>query len=216
MSAAKIKGMIKPIPAIPRRGFTLTEMAMVLGIIGVVLGGIWVAAASAHSSMLANTTAKQVVTLAQNVRSFYAGRTQIAASLIGGSLNSILEKSNVFPPEMQQTVNAPPMNVYGGTVGVYAIASNTFRISYYSLTSLQCVQVLTNVIRISSSTSGVGPTLFGSWYTAPAVGNAPPVAYGAARTVTITPGMVFTPDMAVAACGNYSTDTVSAEFNFTL
>ncbi|NBX73664.1 MAG: hypothetical protein EBQ89_05125, partial [Alphaproteobacteria bacterium] len=51
------------------RGFSLTEMAIILGIAGVVLGTIWVVAAQMIESGRQASALKQIATIAENVRS---------------------------------------------------------------------------------------------------------------------------------------------------
>ena len=217
--------MITHNPVSSRRGFTLTELAIVLGIIGTILGGIWTAASMAHSSQIVDTSARQVVTIAQNIRSFYSGRTQIAPSLVGTEATTLLANAGVFPPDMQmQTVTDPnwgtyprPANAFGGYVAIHIISSNTFRVSYYNLSSMQCTQLAAAVIQINNSSSGAAPVAFGSWYTTPATGGTGPQGYGSNRSVNLGPGnAVFTPDIAVTLCGSNASSGESAEFDFNI
>lgn len=50
------------------RGFNLVEAAIVLGIVGLVIGGIWIAAAHMHSNMRINDTAQGVFQTINNAR----------------------------------------------------------------------------------------------------------------------------------------------------
>ncbi len=65
------------IPATEQRahkqaGFNLIEAAIVLGIVGLIVGGIWAAAASAYENMRQQAASKNLLSLAQNIRGFYA------------------------------------------------------------------------------------------------------------------------------------------------
>jgi hypothetical protein len=53
------------------RGFTLTEIAIVLGISGLVLGAIWSASANVYSSNNAQITHQNMLNVVQAYRSFY-------------------------------------------------------------------------------------------------------------------------------------------------
>jgi type II secretory pathway pseudopilin PulG len=53
-------------------GFNLIEAAIVLGIVGLIVGGIWAAAASAYENMRQQAASKNLLSLAQNIRGFYA------------------------------------------------------------------------------------------------------------------------------------------------
>ncbi|NDE89690.1 MAG: hypothetical protein EB059_00905 [Alphaproteobacteria bacterium] len=53
-------------------GFNLIEAAIVLGIVGLIIGGIWAAASSAYENMRQQATSKNLLSLASNIRNFYA------------------------------------------------------------------------------------------------------------------------------------------------
>ena len=56
----------------PIRGFTLTEIAIVLGIIGLILGAIWVAAAAVYNNMRVATANTELLQITQAMRAMYA------------------------------------------------------------------------------------------------------------------------------------------------
>ncbi len=76
-----------------RHGFTLTEMAIVLSIIGLVFGGIWAAASSAYNAMEMNQAHQEVDTIMLNMRQMYAGIPSFPA----GDLTSAAITAGVFP-----------------------------------------------------------------------------------------------------------------------
>jgi hypothetical protein len=55
-----------------RAGFNLIEAAIVLGVVGLIVGGIWAAASSAYENMRQQSASKQLLALVQNIRGFYA------------------------------------------------------------------------------------------------------------------------------------------------
>src|SRR5882762_1552401 len=55
-----------------KRGFTLTEIAIVLGIVGLILGAIWVAAAAVYSNLRTSKATTELLNIVQNVRALYA------------------------------------------------------------------------------------------------------------------------------------------------
>ena len=55
-----------------QRGFTLTELSIVLGIIGLILGAIWVAASAVYSNLHLATANTQLLQVTQAVRAMYA------------------------------------------------------------------------------------------------------------------------------------------------
>src|SRR6202000_3454343 len=75
-----------------KRGFTLTEIAIVLGIIGLILGAIWAAASSVYANLKANAAQQGVLAAAQAVRSLYAT-----------SANTGVTNGNITTPGMSPT-----------------------------------------------------------------------------------------------------------------
>lgn len=82
-----------------RRGFSLVEFAIVLGVGGVILAGLWYAADNAYENMRRQQMFDQVQTVVKNIRDYYAGQAgfpQIGAN----SLVPLLADNNVIPSEM--------------------------------------------------------------------------------------------------------------------
>jgi prepilin-type N-terminal cleavage/methylation domain-containing protein len=75
-----------------KRGFTLTEIAIVLGIIGLILGAIWGAASAVYSNKHIADSEQAITAAAQAVRSMYANQTGGFAAggsiLVPGMLNT--------------------------------------------------------------------------------------------------------------------------------
>lgn len=57
-----------------KRGFTLTEIAIVLGIIGIILGAIWAAAAMVYENNRTKQAREETLTIINNWRSIYGSR----------------------------------------------------------------------------------------------------------------------------------------------
>lgn len=55
-----------------KRGFTLTEIAIVLGIVGLILGAIWVAAAAVYNNLRTSKGTTELLVTVQNIRALYA------------------------------------------------------------------------------------------------------------------------------------------------
>lgn len=53
----------------PHRGFNLIEAAIVLGVVGLVIGGIWVAAAAHQNAFKLNTSISGILTMRQKLAS---------------------------------------------------------------------------------------------------------------------------------------------------
>jgi type II secretory pathway pseudopilin PulG len=99
------------------RGFTLTEAAIVLGIVGLILGAIWVAAGSVYSNMRVNTTSSQIIQMVSGIRSLYAGSTLVdfpASSQLNLAKAGAIPKDLVDNPTTPTTVT----DVWGGNITI--------------------------------------------------------------------------------------------------
>jgi len=65
------------------RGFTLTEIAIVLGIIGLILGAIWAAASAVYSNIKVSDAERGITSTAQAVRSMFAASNSTGAAGAG-------------------------------------------------------------------------------------------------------------------------------------
>ena len=84
-----------------KRGFTLTEIAIVLGIIGLILGSIWVAAGAVYNNLRVSKAQTELIQITQAVRSLYA--TQAVTGDGSQELTAALVAAKVFPTD---TVNS--------------------------------------------------------------------------------------------------------------
>ncbi len=97
---------------IPRKriknGFNLIEAAIVLGVVGLVVGGIWIAAATVRENMKVNLIVTGVGQTIENVRSLNAGFSPAAlyASVSLGNLTSTLYEAKAFPSDFVTSFNS--------------------------------------------------------------------------------------------------------------
>lgn len=86
-----------------RRGFNLVEAAIVLGIVGLVIGGIWVAAANVQENLRISRAQQDVLSIISNLRSLFStapvvwGGPDPYDSRVNTALNS-----SVFPADSIQ------------------------------------------------------------------------------------------------------------------
>jgi len=93
-----------------RRGFTLTEIAIVLGIVGLILGAIWVAAAAVYNNLRVSHGNTQILQIAQAVRTLYATQSTITA----GDDSLAMITAGTVPSDMVNAAATGLTNVWGG------------------------------------------------------------------------------------------------------
>lgn len=93
------------------RGLTVTEAAIVLGVAGLVLGAIWLAASEVNNKSKIDTAYEQVWQIANNYRAMYTGQAPTGTL----SMDNLV-KSKIFPSDMLKP--NLPFNVFGGAVTV--------------------------------------------------------------------------------------------------
>jgi prepilin-type N-terminal cleavage/methylation domain-containing protein len=79
-----------------KRGFSLTEFSVVLGIVGVIFAGIWVLAASMNNSVKQEKFSEMLTVIVGNVRGNYTGKAFFESTLVA-TMMPILTSMNVFP-----------------------------------------------------------------------------------------------------------------------
>jgi prepilin-type N-terminal cleavage/methylation domain-containing protein len=143
-----------------RRGFTLSEMAVALGIIGMVIAAIWVAAASVGLNNQVNQAAQELQAVSQNMLSLYQGRPWPPAAGCSGvatDITSTAINASVIPSTY--VVNgacASALQVWGGagTFTISAPTNSTFRISFANVPLQGCIALLMQVTGCDPSQAG--------------------------------------------------------------
>lgn len=151
-----------------RRGFTLTELAIVMMIVSLIMGAIWVAGDRVLNNYRAYRVNQQVALVVQNIRDYYGSTIQTwpaGWANITTTLDSLLPATNIFPTEMRRNPNALPgatpidhainNNITGGggvaTNGSFAVLAindpnsgrfNAFRIQLFGLSQANCINLL--------------------------------------------------------------------------
>jgi prepilin-type N-terminal cleavage/methylation domain-containing protein len=143
-----MRGMVNARVSSLRRGFTLTEIAIVLGVIGLILGAIWVAASSAYRNLKITNAPKQIMIIVQNVRSLYASQPGFAASDIDTYMTGPMISAGVFPSDLVVGSNA--VDAWGGGVNVWVEDPNNFWVVYTALPPSDCIALASAVMASSS------------------------------------------------------------------
>jgi len=183
-----------------RRGFTLTEIAIVLGIVGLILGAIWTAAAHVYQQKKVNQEVQDIQDIVQSVRSLYATRGVIGAVECMNTLlvNSGSLPSNIVTPGPAGVCGAAVHNSWGESVDVGSqtgwgglpVSPNDFEIlvgfPQQTMSSAECVAVLSSIAGSSAASNGLTE-----------------VSLGPANT--LLPIAAITDPSALNPCANYVT-----------
>jgi type II secretory pathway pseudopilin PulG len=134
----------------PRRGFTLTEAAIVLGIVGLILGAIWVAAGAVYTNLRVNTTNRQMLAIAQAVRSLYSTQSTVETGVAStNAAQQIYVKAGVFPKDMLDNTLPDPniRDSWGGQSAITAspdggVAGAAFGVQFANVPQSACISLL--------------------------------------------------------------------------
>jgi prepilin-type N-terminal cleavage/methylation domain-containing protein len=164
MRIPTFKKIIKPFVFHKRKAFTLTEIAIVLGVVGVVLAGVWTAAGKVYTNHKVSLAVQETMSLAESLRKVY----KIRGTVDNGNLTQFAVNSGMYRPDMLSPLScdtaAPAGNdglsitpcpvhpwngemaIGGGTFGCSSCTTDNFTIVLYGLTNSQCVPFLTALI----------------------------------------------------------------------
>ena len=208
-----------------RRGFTLTELAIVMGVMGVILSAIWWAAGNAGEAQRDNAGVTELQTVSQNILSLMQGQTFVTTACDSGGafpcpITKGMIKAQAIPSTYIDTVtpttadspwSAKNFMVYAGAGG----DSKIFRLSFFQVTQKGCL-----ILLLQGTTCQVGqvgcPTKV--WTNNPVGGgttgsSAVPSATGTGWQTALGPTLANT----MCAANNYAgAGNNSVEFDYSL
>lgn len=132
-----------------KNGFNLIEAAVVLGVVGLVVGGIWVAAAATKESMKITDTINGVLFMSRNVQQLVSYRD--AAGLSDDTvMDSMLIASQAFPASWVSgaTINHP----FGHQITVVNRNDGgplRFRLDLMQMSVSTCITLITRITGIA-------------------------------------------------------------------
>ena len=106
-------------------GFSLTEMGVIIGILGLILGAIWVIAAQVYLNHKVRMAEQQLLAIIHNVRAIFAEQGGITDPA-GGGLTQALDQLRAFPLEMRMTSTMPTGVLYHALSNATVLGQSTF------------------------------------------------------------------------------------------
>ncbi|MDE2029599.1 MAG: type II secretion system protein [Alphaproteobacteria bacterium] len=186
------------------RGFTLIELAIVLGVMGAIIAAVWTAASRATEAQKQNTAVEELQTVAQNIFAIMEGRTFSITGNITSSMISSQAIPSAFLDPSSPTTKA--INPWAGALDVYEESPTVFRVSFYDVSYGGCLKVLLEGTACEAGHSGC-PTKV--WTDRAAYSQSPSATVGWA---------VMNASVAATLCGrnSYSGGNNSVEFDYSL
>jgi prepilin-type N-terminal cleavage/methylation domain-containing protein len=136
-----------------KQGFTLTEIAIVLGIIGLILAAVWSAASSVYGGQKVTAAQNGILTTAQAVRSMYGNSGQT-----GQTAATAITAPGMFPVGWNSSTAGKvgnPWNVNPTANYSYVYGNgSTFSIELDGITDAGCAALLSAYNNKSSSLNG--------------------------------------------------------------
>jgi prepilin-type N-terminal cleavage/methylation domain-containing protein len=142
-----------PIPALHsrrRKGFTLTEIAIVLGIISIILAGVWMAAGQVNEKARVTQVQNEMNAVAQNMTSMLQGGyganiaivNPCAAAPTPCNITAPMITAKAIPQWIGTGTSAStPWNPTGFILSWIAANPRTYRISLYNITRNACLEL---------------------------------------------------------------------------
>ena len=144
--------MPRPLACHTRRGFTLTEIAIVLGIVGIVLAAIWAASANISDNNKVKTATSELAFIVDGYKNMYSGN----GVDVSKDVTCIGVTAGYFPQPMPQagctpgTTSTYPLHPWGDYVSVRSDSANQgITVKLANLPQTACVQFAVQVVGIS-------------------------------------------------------------------
>ena len=136
------------------KGFTLTEIAIVLAIVGLILGAIWVAAKSVMDANRATQAVQDITTIASNMRSTFSAQSSFASA---GNQTASMITAGIIPTNLVASGGTTATNSWQGQIIIYLGVPDArhFRVSYYGTPHDACFRIASQIMNIGTSDSAV-------------------------------------------------------------
>jgi prepilin-type N-terminal cleavage/methylation domain-containing protein len=139
-----------------QRGFSLIEAAIVLAVVGLVLGGIWVAAAAMYENYKINKTVADLQLIVKNVQKLIS--FQDAESIGDGvNISSTLSSAGIFPDDWIS--GSFVKNPFGQWVSFYN-RPKYFEIWFHDIPSAVCIKFIVKISSIAAIAERSGISIY--------------------------------------------------------
>ena len=102
------------------KGFSLTELAVVLTLFGVIIGSVWMYSAQAYNRAHEKQTEQQITTILANIQRVFANTSSATGSAdvtaMGANITTGGITAGIFPAEMIDSTGTIVKNATGGSV----------------------------------------------------------------------------------------------------
>jgi len=205
-----------------RRGFTLTELAIVLGVVGIIIGGIWSAAGNTNEARKESDALTELQIILQNMNNLFQGRT--LSNCVGTNLTSCMITAQVIPSNYVDAA-APTTADHPGSKQkfmIFQIGANgtkTFRLSLYQVPYQACMNIMMQVTNCQPGQVGCPLQVYTTAFAIPSDTCLPSQKNCPSASPTYTAGLGWssiTPTVASAMCGDNTTAKNSLEFDYSL
>jgi hypothetical protein len=132
-----------------KKAFSLIEAAIVLGIVGLVIGGIWIAAETVSTNNKVNISSTYSHKIVHDLLRLYKGQ-EFPTSFT--DLTPTLISANIIPPDM--IANGAAVNVWGGAYEIIIPSAGLLRVTFYSVPQSACVKF------VNASVTQIDPDLY--------------------------------------------------------
>ena len=137
-----------------RRGFSLTELAIVFGVVGVILGAIWSSYAAAQKNARIRTSTDDVMTIVSNAHALFSGinRSGAATSADQEPSSGLISTSafltaKIIPQSMlDKTTSTTPYDVWRGGLNIKTgVTDSVFRIYMDRVPADDCARFIAGI-----------------------------------------------------------------------
>lgn len=177
-----------------RAGFTLTELSIILVIIGALVGGLYVAVGGVNSNYKEQKLLSQVQQTIINVRAHYATSAQFTAPTYAQAVDW-----QIYPDDVIDD-GTKFLDAYGGEIrlGASAVGPLFFSLHLLSIPQAACVKLALSLAATQTMVEQLGMVVFYRLFP---------------TSVTVTWNDGITPDEAATMCDNETSNYVVMDFS---